>query len=450
MKNVHKHIQMLVMEAEEGENMYLVMEGKREASRALGIFQLLENLVTKEEIVQQQGRRMKRNILGDIISSITGLATTETITRQIRYDKDLRTRIEKLMRAQQEEVNGLERVMSNITMDEEALHDSIVNIQQRHNDDVRRAAKHRLRMSLVEQDIDMLHDIVLSMFDGTTSPEQTARFSARISTTSMPHYRLHNITQKQGILIANYIGTLYRQSPVMATAQMYGVWQVRTDRRTYIMQSAPLQNAQLDDNEAIMVGGICDTCALLTHIGHGVYFTVKAGTLQCTESENNTQFMQGSTVFLGTSEQCSNEIMHIRTSHYQAKTYSINMAEDSAMEEAILARAMQEQVHLEGKNEQKVRHTIAQQIMHKDIIEAKQRMVELSAWAEETEKNILTTGDDTWQYGILGAVMAMLVLSVLGCCMRRHIACMMGKHNKDATHGEENGGDNNEGKENTK
>jgi len=77
-----------------------MLEARMLAGEATEVLQLIK-MAVEGQMGHTRQSRQKRNVLGDIISSITGLATQDSISQQQAYDKELRRKMEELVRTQQ-------------------------------------------------------------------------------------------------------------------------------------------------------------------------------------------------------------------------------------------------------------------------------------------------------------------------------------------------------------
>jgi hypothetical protein len=176
--------------------------------------------ITKMAVEEKQGQgkriRQKRNVLGDIISSITGLATQDSIAQQQAYDKELRRKMEELVRTQEVEANTIEQMVGNMVQEEDTgtLDGRIDQLQQQHTQDIAHLHQHNTRQFLFKQDLTALKNILTSMQVGTATTEQVIRFTSRIQTGLAHHFQFQRVIIQHDTLVATYTVTLYTPSRI--------------------------------------------------------------------------------------------------------------------------------------------------------------------------------------------------------------------------------------------
>jgi hypothetical protein len=232
LSGIEEHVTTLLKDSSRRGHAHGMLEARMMAGEAMEVLQLVQKEVLREQIWTN---RVKRNILGSIISSLTGLATQEAIEQQRTYDKELRRKMEELVRTQQVEAHTIEQMVNSIAAEEETLDGRISQQQQMHQLDISLTRKY-----LVRQDMQALKDILASMHDRQATSNQRIRFMAKIQTGVASIFKFCNITIVHDTLIATYKAALYTTAQVEYIRPFMQAWQVRTSTATYIMQHQPL------------------------------------------------------------------------------------------------------------------------------------------------------------------------------------------------------------------
>jgi len=158
LSSIEEHVAALLKDSSKRGHAHGMLEARMMAGEAMEVLQLVQKEVHREQTAGTS--RVKRNILGTIISSLTGLATQESIEQQQTYDKELRRKMEDLVRTQQVEANTIEQMVNNIAEEEETLDGRISQQQHMHQLDMAQMHQYNTRKYLVRQDMQALTDIL--------------------------------------------------------------------------------------------------------------------------------------------------------------------------------------------------------------------------------------------------------------------------------------------------
>jgi len=406
--SIEEHVTALLKDSSRRGHAHGMLEARMMAGEAMEVLQLVQKEVYREQTAGTS--RVKRNILGTIISSLTGLATQESIEHQQTYDKELRGKMEELVRTQQVEANTIEQMVNSIAAEEETLDGRISQQQHMHQLDMAQLHQYNTRKYLVRQDMQALMDILASMHDRQATPTQRIRFMAKIKTGVASIFKFCNITIDHDTLLATYKAALYTAVHVEYVRPYMQAWQVRTSTATYIMQHQPLAGDYITLRETRLRGGTCQNCTLIVHTGQGLYKALQAGWLMCGDTGNNT-VSTGDILHIDDNRSCSNDVMQIHTEHPRHDTLSIDMSMLNTVDERILQKYMANGSDIEGVTHTHQRHMMAQRQLHKNILLAQQQMADLTAWAERTEQQ---NDEHAWIQHGMPALLALMVLVIIG------------------------------------
>ena len=386
-----------------------VLEARALASEATDVLKLVRVAVRKEE--QSRASRHKRNILGDILSSLTGLATQDSLKQQQTYDRELRRKMEALVREQQVEANIIEKLVYNITQEEETMDGRIDQLQATHQRDIYALQQHSARMGIVRQDMKVIQDILVSTQTGTATAEQGIKFTARFGMEGTPHFRYHNITVKGEVLMAVYSAAMYKEVEVKWYSEEGQGWQARTGKNTYIVQERPTKEMHISWQEVELVGGWCEKCLTCTHTGQEWYRVEREGWISCQKGGNNT-YRKGTLLHIEEGEHCWNDIIQVHSSRGGHEVLHIDMGLQGTVDEQIMQRMIANGSKVEEARKRQMQHRSAQQSLHKSILVTQQEVKELTEWAEKAESQ--QTEQQGWLQAWLSA--AAVVGMLLVCC----------------------------------
>jgi hypothetical protein len=91
--------------------------------------------------------RKKRNILGDIVHVMTGLATEDQLQQQLKIDKAIREKVANTLAKQVSLEQTMASIYGNLT--KETLHSMVLSLQSQHNQDKAKQARLSAYQSVV-------------------------------------------------------------------------------------------------------------------------------------------------------------------------------------------------------------------------------------------------------------------------------------------------------------
>jgi len=115
-------------------------------------------------------RQVKRNFLGDILHSLTGVATDEQLQQQMRLDEEIREQVVSLLHHQAITDKGVTDMLSAVAREEDNLSDRLGTLQQQHDQDISSSNRLLAFLSIVTSDIRLLECTLSSMSAGIAPP----------------------------------------------------------------------------------------------------------------------------------------------------------------------------------------------------------------------------------------------------------------------------------------
>jgi ElaB/YqjD/DUF883 family membrane-anchored ribosome-binding protein len=419
--SISSHIHALVKDSGRRGHVQGMLEARMLAGEAMEVLRITK-LAVEEQQDHARNARQKRNVLGDIISSITGLATQDSISQQQAYDMELRRKMEELVRTQQAEANTIEQLVGNLVQEEETLDGKLDQLQQRHKQDIAHLQQHSVRQFLVRQDLTALKSILASMQLGTATPGQVIRFTARMQTGIAHHFQFQHMHIEHDTLVATYTSALYAPTTIEFMQPLLQAWQVRTDRATYILHDEPARHAHITWQETRLRGGTCVNCTLLTHTGHGWYKVLREGWLNCTQGREYQDTLQtGQLIHIEDRNVCGNDVIQVHGWHGRHDKLLVDLSTDGTVDERILQKALANGSKIEDIQKVRNRHMQAQTQLHKHILTAQQEMHDLTEWADKAQQQWVVSSW-TWHNAGIGMAIGITVglIALAGVCTHRH------------------------------
>jgi hypothetical protein len=347
LSGIKEHIMALLQDSGNRGHVQGMLEARMLAGEATEVLGLVQKAVKQEG--SPGGHRFKRNILGDIISSLTGLAQQET------YDKELRRKMEDLIRTQQAEANTIEQMVMGITEEEESLDGRLNQQQQIHKQDIAFLQQHSTSKFFVTQDLQTLKHILTSLHTGHATPLQSIMFTAKIKAGIANNFQYVNITILHDTLTSTYKAALYTPAQLHSVQSLLQAWQVRTDKDTYLMSQKPTHTTYITIGEARILGGTCTNCTLLVHMGQGWYKTLREGWLVCSSLDHNT-LAAGSLIYIENGGHCGNDIMQIQQEFVKHNSLKIDIGSVDTVDQHILQKYVANGSSIESVRQTHQRH----------------------------------------------------------------------------------------------
>ncbi len=361
-------------------------------------------------------RRYKRNILGDFLHAITGVATEEQLQAQTRLDEEIRDKIKDTLSRQVTFERTISSVYGNLTREEEKIQEKMDKLYNQRAKDKAQATRSRVLLKIAEDDIEDMEDVLDSVWRGEVGSRHTMRL---VDMTGLPHMAKMKVDSyhcEGSMPVILYSTQLYKtlraEITLKSTHQV-----VRTDEEGYILHRGHSLLHPLSQRETTIASGDCATCAVLVHLQGGNYKVVIPGELTCTQGRYN--LTEGTTITLDGNNTCWNTLIKMKQYGTQRSTYVINTANKDKMDALLFSRERQRDNSFpENRTSAHQEHLLTSLKMQHDLHLAQQ---ELDNFVVDTQidKNVSYVQDIT-SWGILG-VLTLAVLIIITCIIGRYI-----------------------------
>jgi hypothetical protein len=105
-------------------------------------------------------RRTKRNVFGDIMHQLFGVATDEQMQQQLQVDEEMRNKVADTLSRQVYYEKELTMAIGNITMEDDRMEGRVSELEERHNSDRDRGVRMNAHQFTLMEDMDRLEDVL--------------------------------------------------------------------------------------------------------------------------------------------------------------------------------------------------------------------------------------------------------------------------------------------------
>jgi hypothetical protein len=136
-----------------------------------------------------QVHRFKRNILGDVLHALTGVATEEELAKQRQLDEEIRNKVTSALTRQMSYEKTVTDIIGNINNKEEVLGRHLQELAQKHNEDVSKITRLNMHHQIILEDIDKLEDVLTAVWTGEVTVRHAVFLSVKANLPTVAHFR---------------------------------------------------------------------------------------------------------------------------------------------------------------------------------------------------------------------------------------------------------------------
>jgi hypothetical protein len=155
------------------------------------------------------GKRVKRNFLGDILHTLTGVATDDQLQAQLKLDQEIRQKVSHIMTKQVTFERDLTDAVTNLGREEEELSTNIDLLR----DSVARRMSAVLRLityeALIDSDMEMLLDSVTALSRGVPPVRLSSYLSHKCGIPALLDFKLDEVLSTSKGVSFLYAASLY-------------------------------------------------------------------------------------------------------------------------------------------------------------------------------------------------------------------------------------------------
>jgi hypothetical protein len=213
----------------------------------------------------RRGPRRKRNILGDLIHVVTGLATDDELQNQLKLDKDLRDRLAATMERQIVYERDMASSLSAVMAEEETLEKQLSEIKAVHRRDRDRATRLLVGRHMIQEDIDKMEDVLEAVWSGTVSARHSTYLSSRSGLGHVGAFKAVNCSASSSGVLVYYMSRLYRTSAVVTVENSpdSSYMTLATPDRFYYLHPGHTLRSPITEQDVRGTRTTCSDCAVL-------------------------------------------------------------------------------------------------------------------------------------------------------------------------------------------
>jgi hypothetical protein len=372
-----------------------------------------------------QVQRFKRNILGDVLHALTGVATEEEMAKQRQLDEDIRDKVTATLTRQMSYEKNVADIIGNITNEEEVLGRHINELAQRHADDMGRMTRQNVHHQIILEDIDKLEDVLAAVWTGEVAVRHSVFLSSKANLPTAAHFRTVGVYTDRNGPVIKYVTRIYKKVDVLATNRTKRVVTLSTLGRTYYLH--PGHNLLLPLNEVEVRGTRipCPSCAVLVHVDHQRYLTVTPGRLTCTQGTltSSLNLTAGQQLDVHPDDNCVNEAIHIGRQMLRLQEFEIDTTGDKAVDTLLTRKTSQAEVGVETMTAMRDAHRLLNMKLRQDVNMAQE---DISTFVQDTSLALdsvtISTGFSLGGVAIVASLVFLILLCILCRCRAARVA----------------------------
>jgi hypothetical protein len=418
-QRIHAHLYTWAKEASTSDKLIKLIAAKamRETDMRLRTLQLYTGYSLSDRPftmdTTNQHNRFKRNILGDLIHSITGLATDDELKKQMRIDEEIRNKISSTLTRQVSFEKTLATVYSNLTKEEEMMERKLEELIIQRKQDKYHLIRLMTLSKIAQDDMEDLEDVIDGIRNGHLNTRHSLKLSHKIGLPDQTKYEVQGTKNTtQGLQIELQSRLLSSSNLVIEDAGKYLKW--TTNKRTYIVHPSRTTFDPLMEEEVRYKHGNCDTCAVMIHTGYRRYKIVSGGTLNCNDEQLN--YTEGSLFQLGPMDNCMNRLVEVGVQGLQLKALRIDLSADASVDALLLHKMVKDGAETHRMGAAVQQHAVSTLQIQHDLNMAEQ---EVKNFIQDTKLNVETDYmEDSFTWAAI-AVVGLIVIAILLCIFVR-------------------------------
>jgi hypothetical protein len=395
---------------------------EREGNRREGNRKVEKGFWAGPKVVVEENsvKRVKRNIFGDVLHQLFGVATDEELQQQLRVDEELRDKVASTLTRQVYFEKEIVSAIGNLSADGEWALECIDVLEEKYRVDQERELRMDAHRFTLMEDVDRLEDILEAVVTGVVNTRHAAFLSSQAGLSRVATFEFVNVTATQTGVVVRYLTRLYQTVEVSEILVSAAYSQVRTPSRDYYLHISHGSEMPLTEMEVQGTREECSECAVLVQTGSRRYLVVVPGNVTCGEDAGHsvTHMLEGGSVLaLGRGDVCRNRKMLISEGGRHVSRYVVNAAGANPLDSLVLRR--REQTDRFG-----VSHSISDSHaalnihLRQNLGMAQQDIENLITETQESFKlyTVTSTGTLAWLAAISLLALLLIALIVRKCC----------------------------------
>ena len=231
--------------------------------------------------------RSKRNIFGDILHSLTGVATEEQMIQEAKMSEQLRKKMAAVLKHEIEYEKETNSALSGLMEEEKDLAGRVADLERRQLQFVSLVTRFLTFVTVLDSDIHLLEDVLSSHLHGQAPIRQSARLAKKSGLKGVPSLYYYGSSASESQITSSYRTFLFQPSHSLSLTSRNGSYFLRSERRTYLLPSMFKPDSPLTEKETRWAGGECSNCSILYHLHGSLYQVERGGSLSCQYQSSN-------------------------------------------------------------------------------------------------------------------------------------------------------------------
>lgn len=179
--------------------------------------------------------RVKRNIFGDIIHSLTGLATDERLDQQAKGEEEVRGKITEVLKHQLQYEERMSTIVAELQSEGEGERRALEETRKKTEKGFRAVSRLFAYQAMLEEDEETLETVLEAMVEGKVGARLDAYLSNKCGLKTMAGFRYQHANRVPGGVVVHYNSRVYHSSRILEERMENGTWRVRTEEHHYIL-----------------------------------------------------------------------------------------------------------------------------------------------------------------------------------------------------------------------
>ena len=356
--------------------------------------------------------RYKRNILGDFLHAVTGVATSDELQKQVKIDAEIRDKITATLTRQLAFEKTIAGVYGNLSREEESIQRRLDVLEARGETERAQLVRLSALSRLALDDVEELEDVLEAVRLGEVNTRHATRLSYRAGLQSVAHFRVDGVSSTEVGPSVQFAARIYGLVAVRREVVFENYVELETQKTTYLLHKSHSMSVPISEVEVRATSTTCSACGLLVSMGGAVYKSVRQGEVTCNGRSMNLTL--GQVLLLGAAEDCENAAMRVGDRHLNVRRVAVDLEESSGVDSLFLKRAVETgRLTAESSAAAKEQHLLGNLKLQSELGAAQQ---DLSNFIEETKIDMsVDYVKDGVTWSLVGGLC--LVLGVLMTCI---------------------------------
>jgi hypothetical protein len=360
--------------------------------------------------------RYKRNILGDFLSAVTGVATEEELQQQLKIDNDIRDKVVTTLARQVTFEKSIAAYYTNLTREEEQMHKRIDTIATQRIKDKHQISRLMILSAVAMDDIKDMEDTLHILWTGDVPARHAVKLARYANLPKVALFTYVGVQPGVEGPVLEYTARTYQTTPATATPTDSHI-NLKTSHSMYLLHMGYSLHLPITELEVMATGQDCVTCAHLVHLVKTTYKVTHSGELSCTDRPTGNLTV-GHHLQIGQNTTCWNRAIKVDAQRIRHKEYVLDPAADKKLDSALLQRNIdRDKLSLMTPTQDKEMHQMVNFKLQHEILQAQQ---DLDTFIVDTKTDMTVQfSHSTATWGILGGVGA-AVLVIIVCIFVRY------------------------------